>query len=103
MKSYVMLHTRLRAAAKIEFDNDFVKLINNSGFESREVFLADYWEVEKIFKYVMKPNFKDWFPFLKGLFAVEMEETEIKTNKLVYFGPAMLDLNKTLMYEFHYD
>ena len=51
----------------------------------------------------MKPNFKDWFPFLKGLFAVEMEGTEIKTNKLVYFGPAMLDLNKTLMYEFHYD
>ena len=51
----------------------------------------------------MKPNFKDWFQFSKGLFAVEIEETEIKMNKPVYFGQAILDLNKALMYEFHYD
>ena len=32
-----------------------------------------------------------------------MRKTEIKMNKTVYFGQAILDLSKTLMYEFHYD
>ena len=32
-----------------------------------------------------------------------MGNTEIKVNKPVYLGQAILDLSKTLMYEFHYD
>ena len=51
----------------------------------------------------MKRNFRDGFPFSKHLFAVEMGKTEIKMNKHVYRGQAILDLSKTLMYEFHYD
>ena len=51
----------------------------------------------------MKPNFKGSHPFSKHLFAVEMGKTEITVNKPVYLGQAILDLSKTLMYEFHYD
>ena len=51
----------------------------------------------------MKPNFKGAHPFSKHLFAVEMGKTEITMNKPVYLGQAILDLSKTLMYEFHYD
>ena len=58
---------------------------------------------KKYLKYVMKPNFRDGFPFSKHLFAVEMGKNEIKMNKHVYRGQAILDLSKTLMYEFHYD
>ena len=54
-------------------------------------------------KYVMKPNFKNGHPFSKDLFAMEMVKTEIKMNKPVYLGKAILDLSKRLMYEFHYD
>ena len=50
----------------------------------------------------MKPNFKDGFPFSKYLFAVEMGKTEIKMNKPVYLWQVLLDLNKMLIYEFHY-
>ena len=32
-----------------------------------------------------------------------MGKTEIKINKPVYLGQAILDLSKTLMYEFHHD
>ena len=32
-----------------------------------------------------------------------MGNTEIKVNKPVYLGQAILDLSKMLMYEFHYD
>ena len=58
---------------------------------------------KKYLNYVMKPNFRDGFPFSKHLFAVEMGKTEIKMNNHVYRGQAILNLSKTLMYEFHYD
>ena len=58
---------------------------------------------KKYLQYVMKPNFRDGFLFSKHLFAVEMGKIEIKMNKHVYRGQAILDLRKTLMYEFHYD
>ena len=32
-----------------------------------------------------------------------MGKVKIKMNKLVYLGQAILDLSKTIMYEFHYD
>ena len=51
----------------------------------------------------MKPNFKDGHPFSKHLFAMEMRKTQIKMDKPVYLGQAILDLSKTPIYEFHYD
>ena len=58
---------------------------------------------EKYTKYVMKPNLKDGYPLPKEFFAAEMGKTEIKMNKPVYLGQSILDLSKTLMFEFHYD
>ena len=34
---------------------------------------------------------------------MEMKKTEVKMNKPTYLGHAILDLSKTLMYEFWYD
>ena len=36
---------------------------------------------EKYAKYVMKPIFRDRYPFSKELFAIEMGKTEIKMKK----------------------
>ena len=58
---------------------------------------------QKYLKYVMKPNFKDGHLFSKELFAVEMGKTEITMNTPMYLGQVILDLSKTLMYEFPYD
>ena len=58
---------------------------------------------QKYQKYVMKPIFKDGYPFSKHLFAVAIGKTEIRMSKSVYLGQAVLDLSKTLMYEFHDD
>ena len=51
----------------------------------------------------MKPNFKDGYPFLNELFAIEMGKTDIKMNKPVYLNQAILDLSNTLINEFHYE
>ena len=34
---------------------------------------------------------------------IEMRKTEVKINKPIYLGQAILDISKTLMYEFWYD
>lgn len=33
---------------------------------------------------MMKPKFKDGYPFFEDLFTVEMRKTEIKMNRQVY-------------------
>ena len=58
---------------------------------------------QKYKKYVMKPNFKDSVWFSDNLVGVELEKTEITTNKPVYLGQVILDLSKMLMYELHHD
>ena len=83
MKAYTMLNTRLRTAARNEFEKDFFKLMNNSVFGKTVENIRNRKDMklvtieQKYQKYVMKPNFKDGHPFSKHLFAVEMEKTEI--------------------------
>ena len=109
MKAYIILNTRLRKDAKNEFEKDFFKLINNSILGKAVENIRNHKDMKLVtsdkryLKYVMKPNFKDGHPFFKHLFVVEMRKTEIKMNKPVYLGQAILDLSKTLMYEFYYN
>ena len=35
--------------------------------------------------------------------AIKMKKTKVKMNKLIYLGILILDITKTLMYEFWYD
>ena len=41
--------------------------------------------------------------FSENLLAVEMRKTQVLMNKPVYLGLLILDLSKTVMYEFWYD
>ena len=54
-------------------------------------------------KYVSEPNFITSKCFSKDLMAIEMRKTKVTMNKPVYLGQAVLDISKTLMYEFYYD
>ena len=105
MKAYIILNTRLRIAAKNEFEKDFSKLMNNSVFGKTMENIRNHKDMKlvtsdkKYLKHVMKPNFNDGHPFSNFLFAVEMGKTEITMNKPVYLGQVILGLSKTLMYE----
>ena len=50
-----------------------------------------------------RPNFDRATIFDRNLIAVHMKRTEIYFSKPIYVGQAILDLSKTLMFDFHYD
>ena len=59
--------------------------------------------IKDLNKYAREPNMKNIKYFSGSLLATEMRKTEITMNKPVYFGQAILDISKTLMYEFYYE
>ena len=108
MKSYIELNTRLRTEAKNDFEKDFFKLMNNSVFGKTMENIRNRVDVKlvnnkkKAKKLSVKPNFRHCIIFDENLVAIHMKRTKLTFNKPVYCGMAILDLNKTLMYDFHY-
>ena len=109
MKEYIDFNTRLRTAAKNDFEKDFYKLMNNSVFGKTMENIRKHRDIKMVnnmtdyLKQVMKPNFKSGTLLGTDLMSCEMGKVKVKMNKPVYLGQAILDLSKTIMYEFHYD
>ena len=109
MEPYIVKNTELRKTADKNFEKDFFKLMNNSVFgktienirKRQNIFLVD--KRKKAKKLANKPNFERTTIFDKNLIAVHMQKTEVYFNKPVYVGQAILDLSKTLMFDFHYN
>ena len=109
MKECIDFNTRLRTAARNDFEKDFYKLMNNSVFgktmenirRHRDIRLVN--NKEKYLQTVMKPNFKSGTLLGPDLMGCEMGKVKVVMNKPVYLGQAILDLSKLIMYEFHYD
>ena len=109
MKEYIDFNTRLRTVTKNDFGKDFYKLMNNSVFgktmenirKHRDIKLVN--NKEDYLKQVMKPYFMGGVLMGENLMSCEMGKVKAKMNKPVYLGQAILDLSKTIMYEFHHD
>ena len=109
MEPYIRKSTDLRKEAKNAFEKDFFKLMNNSVFgktienirKRQNVILVDDRNLAN--KLASKPNFDRATIFDENLVAVHMKKTEVKFNKPIYVGQAILDLSKTLMFDFHYN
>ena len=99
----------LRTAAKNDFEKDFYKLMNNSVFGKTMENIRKHRNIKLVnnekeyLRSVMKPNFKSGTLLGPDLMSCEMGKVRVVMNKLVYLGQAILDLSKTIMYEFHYD
>ena len=52
---------------------------------------------------IAKPIFRSCSIFKEDFVAVQLKKTEVYVNKPIYVGLCILDLSKTLVYEFHYD
>ena len=58
---------------------------------------------ERRSKLASEPNYHSTKYISKDLLIMEMKKTEVKMNKPIYLGQAILDISKTLMYEFWYE
>ena len=109
MEPYIRKNTELRKTAANNFEKDFFKLMNNSVFgktienirKRQNIDLID--NRKKAVKLSSGPNFDRCTIFDRNLIAVHMNKTEVYFNKPVYVGQAILDLSKTLMFDFHYN
>ena len=50
-----------------------------------------------------EPSYHTTIWFSENLLAIEMKKTKVKMNKLVYLCLSILEISKTLMYEFWHD
>ena len=109
LKPYIDRNTKLRKEAKINLKKDFFKLMNNSVFGKTMENVRKHRDIklvtteEKRIKLVSEPNYHTTKHFSDNLLAIEMKKTKVKMNKPVYLGMSILDISKTLMYEFWYD
>ena len=109
MEPYIRKNTDLRKPATSSFEKNFITLMNNSVFgktienirKRQNVILID--NKDMAYKLSSKPNFNHSTIFDENLIACHMKKTEVYFNKPIYVGQAILDLSKTLMFDFHYN
>ena len=109
MEPYIRKNTDLGKVAKNAFKKDLFKLMKNSVFgktienirKRQNVILVDNRKKAAILS--TKPNFERLTIFHENLVAVHMNKTEVYFNKPIYVGQAILDISKTLMFDFHYN
>ena len=100
------MNTKLRKEAKNEFEKDFFKLMNNSVFGKTMENVRNHRDIKLVTsdkrrkRLVSEPNYHSHKNFSDNLMAIEMQKTRVKMAKPLYLGMSILDISKTLMYEF---
>ena len=108
LKPYIDKNVILRTQAKNNFEKDFFKLMNNAVFGKTMENIRNRVNIklvntgEKFKKLVAKPNYESRIIFNENLVSVHMKKTSLTMDKPVYLGMCILDLSKTLMFDFHY-
>ena len=109
LKPYIVMNTKLRKEAKNKFENNFFKLKNNSFFGKTMENVRKHRDItlvateEKRIKLISEPNYHTTKKISKKLLVTEMKKANLRMNKPMYLGMSILDISKTLMYEFWYD
>ena len=109
LKPYTDMNTELKKAGKNDFEQDFFKLMNNSVFGKTMENIRKHRDIKlvttdkKRSKLVSEPNYHTINLISEDLSIIEMKKTTVKMNKPTYVGLSILEISKTLMYEFWYD
>ena len=115
LKKFIDLNTTLRNESRNEFERHTFKLANNSIYgktmenidRRNDVRLVTEWEKNKrkdgAENLIAKPYFKDLTIFTENLVAIQMQRISVTYNKPIYVGFCVLDISKTVMYDFFYN
>ena len=100
------MNTKLRLEAKINFEKDFLKLMNNAVLEKTMESMRKQRYIKLVTTKlrrnypVSETNYNTIKFFTKNSLAIGMRKTQKLINKPVYLPLAILDISKTIMYEF---
>ena len=103
------MNTELRQKSKNDSEKDFFKLMNNSVFGKTMENPGKHTDIKLVATkkrrnyLVSERSYHTTKLFTEHLLAIEMRKTQILMNKRVYLYSAILDLNKTVIYEFWSD
>lgn len=106
---YINYNTEKRTNAKNSFEKAFFKLVNNSVFGKtmenlrKRVDVRLVTDQKKFSKMVSKPTFVSSKIFNENLVAIHKIKETLTLDRPAYVGMCILDLSKTLMYDFHYN
>ena len=109
LKQYIDFNTQKRTQAKNSFEKDFFKLMNNSVFGKtmenirKRVDVRLITDEKKLLKMTSKPTYVSSKIFNENLVAAHKIKETLTLNRPAYVGMCILDLSKTLMYDFHYN
>ena len=109
LKEYIDFNTEKRKNVNNAFEKDFFKLMNNSVFGKTMENIRKRADVRlvtdenKLLKYASKPTYVSSKIFNENLVAVHKIKETLTLNRPAYVGMCILDLSKTLMYDFHYN
>jgi len=109
LKEYIDFNTEMRKNANNSFEKDFFKLMNNSVFGKTKESLRKRTNIELVTnetrfkKLTAKPTYVSSKIFDENLVGVYSKKEGLLLDKPSYVGMSILDLSKTLMYDFHYN
>jgi hypothetical protein len=119
LKGFIGMNTQMRAKAKTDFEKDLFKLANNSLFgktmqndrkhsDCKFVTFADDIETtdeeqQRAIRTYSSVFCKSFRIINKRTVLYEYMKKKLRLNKPIYIGTAILDISKTLMYDFHYN
>ena len=109
LRQYIDFNTEKHKNAKNAHKKDFFKLMNNSVYGKslqnvrKQVDVRLVTDEKKLLKYASKPTYISSKIFNENLVAIHKIKETLTLNRPAYVGMCILDLSKTLMYDFHYN
>ena len=109
MKPFIEWNTKLRTAAKNDFEKELFKLASNAVYGKtmenvrNRINMKLVNDRKKKANLVKKLNFKHATKFGDKIAAVHMKKTKVVLDKPIFVGGGILDLSKIHMFKFFYD
>jgi hypothetical protein len=108
LKPYIIFNTKLRENAKDRFEQDLIKLFNNSIYGKCCENIRQHVDIKLVMNekqaktYLKRPLFEEFRIIDENKALIKMRKTSITLNKPIIVGYCILELSKCLMYEYHY-
>uniref|UniRef100_UPI00358EF293 uncharacterized protein n=1 Tax=Myxine glutinosa TaxID=7769 RepID=UPI00358EF293 len=109
LKEYIDFNTQHRIESKNDFEKDFYKLMNNTVFgktmenvrKRQNIRLSTSWKQAS--KLINRPSFSRVEVFTENFCAIHFMRESVEMDKPIYIGTSILDLSKSLMYDYFYN